>query len=79
MPILYFSLNDPGSITVIQNIMQECRQSLEAKCLGPEDPEGFSRQTLVENLSLCDALIIVISRTGSPAEITALPVDDFTP
>ena len=77
MPILYFSLNDPGSITVIQNIMQECRQSLEAKCLGPEDPEGFSRQTLVENLSLCDALIIVISRTGSPAEITALPVDDF--
>ena len=76
MPILYFSLNDPGSITVIQNIMQECRQSLEAKCLGPEDPEAFSRQANRDNLSLCDALVIVISRPESPAELTALPVAD---
>ena len=77
MPTLYFSLSDPKSKTVAQNIIQEFRQSLEAKCLGPEYPEGFSRQTHRDNLSLCDALIIVISRAESSAELTALPVDDF--
>ena len=77
MPTLYFSLSDPKSKTVAQNIIQEFRQSLEAKCLGPEYPEGFPRQTHRDNLSLCDALIIVISRAESSAELTALPVDDF--
>jgi len=76
MPTLYFSLSDPRSKTVAQNIIQECRQFLEAKCLGPEDPEAFSRQANRNNLSLCDALIIVISRPESPAELTALPVAD---
>ena len=78
MPTLYFSHNNPNSINIVQNIIQDCRIALNATCLGPEEPEDFLPQTLNKILSLCDALIIVISKNGSDAKDSESPDCDST-
>ena len=76
MPTLYFSQTHPESKTVVESIIRECQLSLEAKCLGLEDAEPFSRKTIRENISQCDVLIIVINKTESTIEWQALPVEE---
>ncbi len=73
MPTLYFSLTDPRLKTTIQNIIGECQSSLEGQCIFLENPNGLP--TLYENLSLCDALIIVIGNKESYSEHSALTID----
>jgi tetratricopeptide (TPR) repeat protein len=76
MPTLYFTLIYPEENLVTQNIIRECQLSLDAKCLRFEDVVELSENTIRNNISLCDALIIVIEKVKPSFEWESLPVDE---
>jgi tetratricopeptide (TPR) repeat protein len=76
MPTLYFSLTNPESKFLVQKIIHECRVAIEARYLVSEDAKAYSKATIRQIISQCDALIIVISRIDSTTEWQHFPIDE---
>lgn len=77
MPTFYLSLSNQGSKAVAENIIRECRLSLEIECLGIDNLETFSRSAINSHISSCDALIILIASAESSLKASPSPINEF--
>lgn len=69
MPTFYLSLSHQSSTIIAEEIIRECRLSLEIECLGMNNLENFSRSSINTHISSCEALIILISRNEPNLEV----------